>query len=185
MVTIHRATIEGANTTLHNNNYLMSLSHLGHDVQVQNNVIIANNTIIAGFCKIDSYAFLSGNVVVHQHCRIGSHVMVGGLAGVGQDLPPFILVQGYPAVYRGLNLVGLRRRKFSSTDIRLIKDCYTLLYDTKKCIALSHVLSLLHEKKQSLPHQTTASIDASPVEKILHFLQETSIRGILRKKITP
>ena len=125
--TIHRATKEGMATTIGDGCYLMATSHVGHDCQVGNNVIIANAALLAGHVSVGDNTFISGNVVIHQFCRLGSFVIVGGFSGINMDVPPYLLVRG-PSVVRSVNLVGLRRAKFPRETIHKITDAFKLLY---------------------------------------------------------
>ena len=125
--TIHRATKEGESTTIGDGCYLMAVSHVGHDCHIGNNVILANGALLAGHVEVGSNSFISGNVVIHQFCRIGDYSMVGGFSGVNKDVPPYMLVRG-PSVIRSVNLVGLRRAKFSRETIREIMKAFKLLY---------------------------------------------------------
>lgn len=125
--TIHRATEEGTATTVGDNCYLMATAHIGHDCQVDNNVILANNVLMAGHVTVGDNTFISGNVVIHQFCRIGSFVIVGGFSGINMDVPPYMLVRG-PSVVRGINLVGLRRAKFPRETIHKIEEAFKFLY---------------------------------------------------------
>ena len=128
--TIHRATEEGTATVVGDNCYLMALSHVGHDCQIGNNVILANGVLLAGHVELGDNCFISGNVVVHQFCRFGSYVIVGGFSGINKDVPPYMLVRG-PSVIRGVNLIGLRRAKFPRETIHKITDAFKLLYRTE------------------------------------------------------
>lgn len=125
--TIHRATIEGSATVVGDNCYIMTGAHAGHDCHIGNNVILANCALLAGHVSVEDHVFVSGNVVVHQFCRIGTLSIIGGFTGVNKDVPPFMLVRG-PSVVRSVNLVGLRRAKFSRELIREIQEAYKLLY---------------------------------------------------------
>lgn len=125
--TIHRATKDGMATTVGDGCYLMAVSHIGHDCHVGNNVVLANGALLAGHVEVGDNSFISGNVVVHQFCRIGMYVMVGGFSGINMDVPPYLLVRG-PSVVRGVNLVGLRRAKFSRDTIHNIMEAFKLLY---------------------------------------------------------
>jgi len=127
--TLHRGTGEGTATVIGDDCYLMALCHVGHNCQIGNNVILANNVLLAGHVSIGDGAFISGNVVVHQFCRIGEIVIVGGFTGINKDVPPFMLVRG-PSVVRGVNLIGLRRAKFSRELIGCIKEAFKFLYES-------------------------------------------------------
>jgi len=126
-VTIHRATKDGFSTTIGDDNYFMAISHVGHNCEIGNRVIVANGALLAGYVKVGDGAFISGNVVIHQFCRVGTLAMIGGFSGVNKDVPPYMLVRG-PSIVRSVNLVGLRRAKFPSDTIRKIKEAFRLLY---------------------------------------------------------
>jgi UDP-N-acetylglucosamine acyltransferase len=125
--TIHRGTKEGSSTVIGDDNYFMALSHVGHNCEIGDRVIISNGALLAGYVKVGDAAFISGNVVIHQFCRIGTLAMIGGFSGVNKDVPPYMLVRG-PSIARSVNLVGLRRAKFSADAIRTIKEAFRLLY---------------------------------------------------------
>lgn len=127
-VTINRATKENDATCLGDNNYLMTLVHIGHDCQLNNHIIIAPSTGIGGHVHIDDRAFISGGVMVHQFARIGSYAMIGGNSKITQDTLPFMMTDGVPATVRGLNLVGLKRAGFRREDIRGLKEAYRILF---------------------------------------------------------
>ena len=127
MVTIHRGTEEGTQTVIGDNNFLMVQSHVGHNCNIKDNVIIANGALLAGHVHVDKGAFLSGNVVFHQFCKIGQYAMIGGFTGVNKDVPPYMIVRG-PSIIRGINLVGLRRAGFTRESIREIKEAYKIFF---------------------------------------------------------
>jgi len=127
-VTINRATKDNGSTRLGDHNYLMTQVHIGHDCQLGNNIVLAPSTGIGGHVHIDDRAFISGGVMVHQFGRIGSYAMIGGNSKITQDVLPFMMTDGVPATVHGLNLVGLRRAKFSRDDIRSLKEAYRILF---------------------------------------------------------
>jgi UDP-N-acetylglucosamine acyltransferase len=106
--TIHAATREDRPTRMGNACFLMVNSHLAHDVQVADRVVMVNGTGIAGHSEIASDVTFGGNAVVHQHCRIGRLVMMSGDCAVSLDVPPFCMVSERNRI-GGLNTVGLRR----------------------------------------------------------------------------
>src|SRR5262249_45420936 len=69
-----------------------------------------------------------GGVLIHQFCRIGESAMLGGGARVSRDVPPFTLAVERNSLI-GLNLVGIRRRGFSSSAIRELRKAFHLVYD--------------------------------------------------------
>jgi len=127
-VTINRATREGAFTEIGRNCLLMGNAHIGHDCRVGDEVIFANGAVLSGWVQIGDAAFISGNAAVHQKCRIGSIAMVGGLARISSDVPPFTLVAERNRMY-GLNLVGLKRREWDKEAISAVKRAWHLVYD--------------------------------------------------------
>ena len=119
--TIHRGTKENTATEIGDENFLMALSHVGHNCKLGNNVILANGVLLAGYVNVEDMAFISGNVVVHQFCSIGKLAMIGGFTGVNKDIPPYMTVRGVSHV-RSVNLIGLRRAGFKREAIKEIKD---------------------------------------------------------------
>jgi UDP-N-acetylglucosamine acyltransferase len=127
-VTINRATGAGEATIIGNNNLLMAYVHVAHNCVIEDNVIIPNSVALAGHVHIESRARLGGVLGVHQFVRIGQHAMVGGMARIDRDVPPFMLVEGNPARVRTLNLVGLKRSGMKSDELQLLKKAFRILY---------------------------------------------------------
>ena len=125
--TIHRGTIQDSQkTSIGNDNLLMAYTHIAHDCQIGNNVIIANSSNIGGHVRIDDWAILGGFSGVHQFCRIGAHSFLGIRAQVTQDILPFILfAEGAP---RSINVEGIQRRGYSAEEINLLKKAYNLIF---------------------------------------------------------
>lgn len=111
-VSIHRGLSEESETRLGDDNFLMGSSHVAHDCHLGSRVIMANGALLAGHVTVGDGAFISGNSAIHQFCRIGRLAMIGGLARVTNDVPPFMIAEGLPAKIRGINTVGLRRAEF-------------------------------------------------------------------------
>ena len=126
-VTIHRATEPEANTVLGAGGYLMAQSHIGHDCVVGKNVVICNNVMLGGHVQLGDRAFIGGGVGIHQFCRVGRLAMLGGNASIALDVPPYVMVADRGEA-RGLNLVGLRRAKLSSSELSELKQCYQKVF---------------------------------------------------------
>jgi len=126
-VTLHRGGHAGSSTVVGSDCFLMAYSHVAHDDQIGDGVVLANNVALAGHVEIGERAFLSGGVVVHQFCRVGRLAMLGGLSKVVQDCLPFVITDGNPARARGLNIVGLRRAGVPASGVRALKEGYRLL----------------------------------------------------------
>ena len=128
-VTVNPGTEGGGMITAIGNNCLfMMSSHVAHDCQVGNHVIMANNATLAGHVSVEDYAIIGGLSAVHQFCRIGRHAMVGGMSGVENDVIPYGSVMGDRARLSGLNIVGLKRRGFSRSDISALRRAYRLMF---------------------------------------------------------
>jgi UDP-N-acetylglucosamine acyltransferase len=115
-------------TTIGNDNWIMAYCHVAHDVQIGNQVVMANNATLAGHVVVEDWATVGGLTGVLQRMRIGAHAMVGFQAHVAQDVPPFMTVDGNPLAVRAVNVVGLKRRDFSAERIGVIRQMHKLLY---------------------------------------------------------
>ncbi len=127
-VTVHRGTSDRNKTKIGSNCLLMCYVHIAHDCFVGDNVIIANNTNLAGHCTVDNWAIIEGMVGVQQFVRIGPHAFVAGMTSVRKDVPPFIRVAREPLSYAGVNSIGLRRRGINDETIKIIEDIYRILF---------------------------------------------------------
>jgi len=165
--TIHRGTKEGSSTVIGDDCYLMAVSHVGHNCQLGNNVVVANGALLAGYVTVEDSAFVSGNVVVHQFCRIGRLSMIGGFTGINKDVPPYMLVRG-PSVVRSVNLVGLRRAKLAREVIENIKEAYKILYSSNL-----NTSQAIEEMKKLKP--------SKEIDHLIGFV-EGSKRGICKYK---
>lgn len=127
-VTINRATGRGEATVIGNGNLLMAYVHVGHNCLIEDSVVIANSVALAGHVHIESRARLSGVLGVHQFVHIGGMSMVGGMARIDRDVPPYMLVEGNPSRVRSLNLVGLKRSGMPVQDFQILKKAFRILY---------------------------------------------------------
>jgi len=126
-VTIHRASTEGTATSIGNDNFLMGGVHVGHDVEIGDRAILANNTLLSGYVRVQDGAFLGGATIVHQHTRIGRLAITRGGTRLGKDVPPFFMATDTNLV-SGINRIGLRRAGFSHETRRAIQAAFELLY---------------------------------------------------------
>src|SRR6202049_1251235 len=108
--------------------YFMNNSHVGHDCLVGSDVIFATSATLGGHCEIGDFVYIGGLSAVHQFTRIGSQVMVGGVCGIRDDVIPFGLVNGQYAVLEGLNVIGMRRRKFTGERLATVRSFYQDLF---------------------------------------------------------
>jgi UDP-N-acetylglucosamine acyltransferase len=141
-VTLHRGWANDAVTTIGNDNLFMVGSHVGHDSRVGNRCIVVNHVLLAGHVQVEDQAYLGGAVAIHQFCRIGRLAMIGGMAKITQDVPPFVMVDGGGvAQVVGLNKVGLRRSGYSPEEIVQLKQAYRVIY--REALRWSEVLEIL------------------------------------------
>tara|TARA_Y100000590_G_scaffold1662_1_gene2101 strand:- start:1909 stop:2694 length:786 start_codon:yes stop_codon:yes gene_type:complete len=131
-VTIHPGTEGGGGITIIGDNCLFMISsHVAHDCNVGNNVIIANNVPLGGHVNIEDNVVIGGNSAVQQFTRIGKMAMIGGMTGVLHDVIPYGLSIGNRNYLQGLNLIGLRRAKFEKKDILSLTKAYKEIFATK------------------------------------------------------
>ena len=131
-VTIHPGTSGGGGLTKIGNNCLFMISsHIAHDCNLGNNVIIANNVPLGGHVTIENNVVIGGNSAVQQFTRIGQMAMIGGMTGVLHDVIPYGLSIGNRNYLQGLNLIGLRRANFENKDILGLTEAYKEIFATK------------------------------------------------------
>lgn len=128
-VTINRGTVGGGGVTkIGNDNWIMAYVHIAHDCIIGNQNIFANNASLAGHVIIDDQVILGGFSLVSQFNHIGSHAFTAMGSVISRNIPPYVLVSGHMAEPVGVNVEGLRRRQFSATQIRTIRQAYKLIY---------------------------------------------------------
>lgn len=128
-VTINRGTVGGGGVTrAGDRGFFMTGSHLGHDCLVGNDVIFANAAILGGHCEIGDFTFIGGMTVLQQFTRVGAQVMIGGASGLRDDVIPYGLANGIYAHLSGLNIVGMRRRKFTKQRLVVVRSFFDDLF---------------------------------------------------------
>ncbi len=140
---------------------LMVGSHVAHDCQVGNHVILSNNATLGGHVYVGDYAIIGGLAAIHQFVHIGAHAMVGGTCGVTNDVIPYGLVSpGRQTYLEGLNLIGLKRRQFDSSDIQALRDAHRHLFQENH--------GTLQERWENLP---PSLFESDLVQRLVSFLQ--------------
>ena len=128
-VSIHAGTAQDrGDTAIGDGNWFLAYTHVAHDCVVGNHTTWSNNAQVAGHVQVGDWAVLGAYAGVHQFCRVGEHAMLAAGAIVLQDVPPYTIVQGYPAVPKGTNSEGLRRRGFTPEQILAVRRAYKTLY---------------------------------------------------------
>jgi UDP-N-acetylglucosamine acyltransferase len=169
-VTISRATKPGGNTTVGERCFLMASSHIAHDCQVGNEVIMANAALLAGHILIGDRAFLGGAATFHQFVRVGENAMISGASRIAQDVPPYVMAAERNHII-GLNRVGLRRRGFAAATISELKHAFHAIYGTPGNM-VNHATAAL-----------TSGIFATPeAQQFLAFFASGSRRGFARTR---
>ena len=131
-VTINPGTKGGGSKTILGNNCLLMISsHVAHDCKIGNEVIIANNVPLGGHVTIEDSVIIGGNSAVQQFTRIGRLAMIGGMTGVLKDVIPFGLSIGNRNYLQGLNLIGLRRKKYENQKIMGLDKAFKEIFSSK------------------------------------------------------
>lgn len=128
--TLHKGTVETGKTVIGSDCLLMANVHIAHDCRVGNRCIFANVVALAGHVTVGDWVTIGGLTPVHQFVQIGAHSMIGGAFRVTKDIPPYILAGREPMRYEGVNVIGLRRRGFTSEKITAIENAYRVLYSS-------------------------------------------------------
>jgi len=128
-VTMSIGTEDGRGMTqIGDRGLFMAYSHVGHDCRVGNDVVFANCATLGGHCVVGDHVFIGGLSAAHQYTHIGAHAMVGGVSGLRGDIIPFGLAAGSFARLSGVNVVGMKRRKFPAESIRAVRSAYHALF---------------------------------------------------------
>ena len=131
-VTINPGTEGGGSKTIIGNNCLFMISsHIAHDCKVGNEVVIANNVPLGGHVTIEDSVVIGGNSAVQQFTRIGRLAMIGGMTGVLKDVIPFGLSFGNRNYLRGINLIGLKRKKYENKKIMELDSAFKKIFSSK------------------------------------------------------
>ncbi len=139
---------------------------MAHNCIVGSDCIFSNNGTLAGHVTVGDFAVIGGLSAVHQFCRIGRHAMLGGCTKVVQDVPPYMIADGNPAMVRAVNLTGLQRKGFSEEAIRGLKEALKVLLNPKYNV--SQAREYLFDKGPK----------TTEVAELLEFLK-TSVRGVV------
>jgi UDP-N-acetylglucosamine acyltransferase len=166
-VTVNRGTAARGKTTVGQNCLIMAYVHIAHDCAVGNNVILVNNTQLAGEVVVDDWAIIGGMTAIHQFCHIGPHVMISGGSLVRKDVPPFIKAGREPLSYVGINSIGLRRRNYSNEKIREIQDIYRYIY--QKGLNTAQAVEIIEAEMPATQER----------DEVLLFVKDSK-RGIIR-----
>ena len=165
-VTINPGTKGGGGKTIIGNNCLFMISsHIAHDCKVGNNVVIANNVPLGGHVTLEDSVVIGGNSAVQQFTRIGRLAMIGGMTGVLKDVIPFGLSFGNRNYLQGLNLIGLRRKKYENKKILELDSAYKKIFSSEK----------LHENLEKINGEFK---DNDLIKEVIDFIAKDKKRPI-------
>jgi UDP-N-acetylglucosamine acyltransferase len=162
--TIHRGTVAGSATVVGSDCLLMVNSHVGHNCELADHVILVNGALLGGYVSVGTRAIVSGNAAVHQFVRIGRLAMIGGMAKVVQDIPPFLTV-GRTGRCVAINAVGLRRAQYTPGERGEVRSAFGVLY--RSGLPLEGVIGKLRDE-----------VSTEAGRQFLSFLTAPSKRGI-------
>lgn len=166
-VTIHSATADGDATVIGSHNNLLAYTHVAHDCQLGDHIIMSNVGTLAGHVIVEDRAIVGGLAAVHQFCRIGTMSIIGGCSKVVQDVPPYMMVDGNPAATRTLNKEGLKRNGVNEDTQKSMRQVYRILFRSEQTFT-------------NAVKQVRADVATSPeLEHLLAFI-ESSERGIAK-----
>jgi len=165
-VTVNSATNDGEATLIGSHNHILANSHLGHNVQLGDHIVISM-AALAGHVIVENYALVGGLAAVHQFCRIGKMAIIGGCSKVVQDVPPFMLVDGNPAETRTVNKVGLERHGVSEAAQAALRQAFKILF--REGLTIPNALARIEKELPRIPE----------LEHLVNFIR-ASERGITK-----
>lgn len=168
LCTFSRGSAQGGGVTrIGSNNWIMACVHIAHDCILGDNIIMANNTSLAGHVTVGDNAILSGYSLVHQFCSIGEYSFTSFASAVNQSIPPYVTVAGEKARAKGVNTEGLKRHGFTSEQINNVRRAYRTLY--RESLPLNEATERL----------TAMAADSPEIQVLVDFLKLAE-RGIIR-----
>lgn len=127
-VTMNTGTVGGGGVTrIGDDGLFLANSHVAHDAQVGDRVVMVNCASLAGHCVVGDDVIIGGLSGVHQHVRIGNGAIIGAVTMVTHDVIPHGLVHASRGTLEGLNLVGLKRRGVAKEDITALRAAFQAL----------------------------------------------------------
>jgi UDP-N-acetylglucosamine acyltransferase len=166
--TMNRGTASGRGiTSIGSDSLFMAYSHVAHDCQLGDKVILANCATMGGHVQIGDWVQLGGLSAIHQFCKVGAHAFVAGGAILTRDLPPYVMIAGNPAAPHSINSEGLKRRGFSPEQIRNLRTAYRILYRSELKLA------------EAVVRLTELARGNSEVQPLLDFI-DASTRSLVR-----
>ena len=153
-VTINRGSSHGSGETVVGNGcYFMTGAHVGHDCEIEDEVVLCNDAQIGGHVKLERKVWMGSLCGVHQFCTVGRYAYIAGMSAVGRDIPPFVRAAGsYPCRTRGVNTIGLERAGFSAESIEALKKIYMQLFRRSNDASFAELLEELSARRDHDEH---------------------------------
>ena len=166
-VTVNSATGDGDATIIGDDNNFLAYTHVAHDCQLGNHIVMSNVATLAGHVVVEDCAIIGGLAAVHQFCRIGTISIIGGCSKVVQDVPPYMMADGNPTATRAPNKEGLRRNDVPEETQAGLKQTFRILF--RENLTMDNAID-----------KVRAEIAPSPeLNHLLNFIQ-SSERGIAK-----
>jgi UDP-N-acetylglucosamine acyltransferase len=127
-VSVHGATKDGEFTRMGDDNVMLAYSHIAHDCIVSNFLVMSAQSALAGHVLVEDHVNIGWGTGVHQFCRLGAYAMLGGMSKIVQDVPPYVIADGNPAIARSINKVGLERNGFTPEQLEAVKQVFRIVY---------------------------------------------------------
>ncbi|CAH1208401.1 Acyl-[acyl-carrier-protein]--UDP-N-acetylglucosamine O-acyltransferase [Paenibacillus allorhizoplanae] len=119
---IARSKESNINTCIGNSNHIGHGAYLGHDAIIGNSTTLSAHVRISGHTQVDDFAHIGMSAFTHQFTKVGKYAMIGAMAKVVRDIPPYILVDGNPAMIKKINKIGLERHGFTVEQINQLES---------------------------------------------------------------
>ena len=126
--TVHCATMDDQITIIGNDNLVLSYSHIAHECKIGDHLIMSSHAALGGHVIVGNHVNVGWGAGIHQFCHLGDHSMAGAASKVVQDIPPYMLSDGSPAIARTVNKVGLERAGFSKDEISQARRVFKIFY---------------------------------------------------------
>ncbi len=128
-VTVHKGTDNDQGVTrIGSHNLIMAYTHVGHDCILHDHIVIANSVQLAGHILMEDHTNIGGASAVHHFVTIGRYAFIAGDSAVTRDVPPYMVVNGHPAIVRKVNTTLLMRHRFADEQMERLKKAYRQIF---------------------------------------------------------
>lgn len=156
----------GGVTKVGSRSLFLAYSHVAHDCQVGDDVILSNNVMLAGHVVVGDRVIMGGGAAVHQFAHIGHHAFIGGMSGVSHDVIPYGMLFGMPGVLVGLNVIGMERSGIDKNEIRSVRQAFKSIFHGKGSV------------RENAQVMRTAGTESPVIRDILEFILSDHERSL-------